>query len=133
MVDYNNSAAAYPADQTIIQLFEGQVARTPDNEAIRLGDQALSYRQLNERANQMAAHLRSMGAGPGRFVGLYMEHSIEVICSIFGVLKAGAAYVPVDPATTPKGRLAFILQDISGRHRRERNFAFPFWSHSRAC
>ena len=78
-----------------------------------LGDRSLSYGQLNERANQMAAHLRALGAGPERFVALYMEHSIEVVCAILGVLKAGAAYVPIDPATTPKERLAFILQDIS--------------------
>ena len=103
----------YPADKTIVELFEAQVARTPNDEAVRLGDRSLSYGQLNERANQMAAHLRTLGAGPERLVTLYMEHSIEVVCAILGVLKAGAAYVPVDPATTPKERLAFILQDIS--------------------
>lgn len=113
VIDYNNSAAPYPADKTIVELFEDQVARTPSDEAIRLGDRSLSYSQLNERANQMAVHLRTLGAGPEQLVTLYMEHSIEVVCAILGVLKAGAAYVPVDPTTTPKERLAFILQDIS--------------------
>lgn len=113
VIEYNDSAASYPADKTIVELFEAQVARTPNDEALRLGERSLSYRELNERANQMAAHLRMLGAGPERLVVLYMEHSIEVVCAILGVLKSGAAYAPVDPATTPTERLAFILQDIA--------------------
>ena len=113
VIEYNDSAASYPADKTIVELFEAQVARTPNDEALRLGERSLSYRELNERANQMAAHLRTLGAGPERLVVLYMEHSIEVVCAILGVLKSGAAYAPVDPATTPTERLAFILQDIA--------------------
>lgn len=113
VIEFNKSAAQYPDDKTVVELFEAQVLRTPNDEAVRLGDRSLSYSRLNERANQMAAHLRALGAGPERLVTLYMEHSIEVVCAILGVLKSGAAYVPVDPATTPKERLAFILQDIS--------------------
>jgi len=113
VIEYNNSAAHYPSDKTIIELFENQVAHTPNDEAVRLDDRSLNYGQLNERANQLAAHLRTLGAAPERFVVTYMEHSIEAVCAILGVLKSGAAYVPVDPATTPKERLAFILQDIS--------------------
>jgi amino acid adenylation domain-containing protein len=113
VIDFNNSAAAYPSDKTIVELFESQVARTPKDEAVRMGDRSLTYKQLNERANQMAAHLRVRGAGPERFVTLYMNHSIEVLCAILGVLKAGAAYVPVDPGTTSNERLSFKLQDIS--------------------
>ena len=113
VIEYNDSAAPYPADKTIVELFEAQVARTPNDEALRLGERSLSYRELDERANQMAAHLRTLGAGPERLVVLYMEHSIEVVCAILGVLKSGAAYAPVDPATTPTERLAFILQDIA--------------------
>ena len=113
VVEYNDSAALYPADQTMVELFEAQVERTPNAEAVRQGDRSLDYGKLNERANQLAAHLRTLGAGPQRLVALYMEHSIEVVCAILGVLKTGAAYVPVDPATTPKDRLAFILKDIS--------------------
>src|SRR6266480_649449 len=112
VVDYNNSAASYPSDQTIIDLFEAQVAATPDEEAIRCGGEALSYRQLNNRANQFATHLRSLAVRRGEFVVIFMEHSTEVVCAILGVLKAGAAYVPVDPAA-PKERLAFMLQDIA--------------------
>jgi len=113
VIEFNRSAAAYPADKTIVELFEEQVARTPNAEAIRLGNEALNYHQLNARANQLAARLRAGGVGREQLVILYMEHSLEVVCAILGVLKAGAAYAPVDPATTPKQRLNFILQDIS--------------------
>ena len=112
VVEYNATAAPYPSDRTIIDLFRAQVARTPDAEAIRFGDETLTYRQLDERSNQMAAHLTSTGVGPGQIVVVFMEHSIEVVVAILGILKSGAAYVPVD-AATPKGRLATILKDIA--------------------
>src|SRR2546427_8353288 len=92
-------ASACPSDKTIVELFEAQVARTPDEDAIRFADESLTYRELNDRANQVAAHLGTLGVGPDHVVGLYMEHSIEVVCAILGVLKAGAAYVPIDPAS----------------------------------
>jgi len=112
VIAYNDSASPYPADQTVIDLFEAQVARTPEAPAIRLADHALTYRELNDRANQMAAHLGTFGVGPDHLVVLYMEHSIEVVCAILGVLKTGAAYVPVDP-DSPKDRLAFMLREIA--------------------
>ena len=99
-------------NQDIVELFEAQVTHTPDDEAIRCGDRSLTYRELNERANQIAAHLGACGVGPDHLVALCMEHSIEVVCAILGVLKAGAAYVPVDPSS-PKERLAFMLRDIA--------------------
>ena len=88
------------------------MTRSPDAEAIRFGDATLTYRQLDERSNQMATHLSSTGVGPGRIAVVFMEHSIEVVVAILGVLKSGAAYVPLD-AATPKGRIATILKDIS--------------------
>src|SRR5437016_5595183 len=112
VVEYNDSAAPYPADKTIVALFEEQVARTPNDEAIRFGEQSLTYSELNDRANQMAAHLGTLGVGPDHLVGLCMEHSIEVVYAILGVLKAGAAYVPVDPAS-PRERVAFMLHDMA--------------------
>jgi amino acid adenylation domain-containing protein len=112
VVEYNATAAHYPSDRTIIDLVRDQVTRSPDVEAIRFGDVMLTYRQLDERSNQMAAHLSSTGVGPGRIAVVFMEHSIEVVVAILGVLKSGAAYVPVD-AATPKGRIATILKDIS--------------------
>ena len=112
VVEYNATAAPYPSDRTIIDLFRDQVTRSPDAEAIRFGDATLTYRQLDERSNQMATHLSSTGVGPGRIAVVFMEHSIEVVVAILGVLKSGAAYVPLD-AATPKGRIATILKDIS--------------------
>jgi non-ribosomal peptide synthetase component F len=111
VIEYNDSASPYPSDKTIVELFEAQVARTAEDEAIRLADRSLTYRELNERANQMAARLAICGVGPGHLVALYMEHSIEVVGAILGILKAGAAYVPIDPAS-PDERLAFMLRDI---------------------
>src|SRR3989441_7677403 len=112
VIEYNDSASPYPADKAIVDLFEAQVARTPNDEAIRFSDQSLTYRELNDRANQMATHLGTLGVGPDHLVGLYMEHSIEVVCAILGVLKAGAAYVPIDPAS-PDERVAFMLRDMA--------------------
>src|SRR2546422_4732992 len=112
VIEYNDSASPYPADKAIVDLFEAQVARTPNDEAIRFSDQSLTYRELNDRANQMATHLGTLGVGPDHLVGLYMEHSIEVVCTILGVLKAGAAYVPIDPAS-PDERVAFMLRDMA--------------------
>src|SRR5580704_8546699 len=71
VIDFNNSAAPYPSDKTIVELFESQAARTPNDEAVRMGSRSLTYKQLDERANQMAAHLRARGAGPEQFVTLY--------------------------------------------------------------
>jgi amino acid adenylation domain-containing protein len=112
VVEYNATAARYPSDRTIIDLFRDQVTRSPDAEAIRFGDATLTYQQLDERSNQMAARLNSTGVGPGQIVVVFMEHSIEAVVAILGVLKSGAAYVPVD-AATPEGRIAIILKDIS--------------------
>ncbi|MGY4478418.1 non-ribosomal peptide synthetase [Bradyrhizobium sp. USDA 3364] len=112
VVEYNATASRYPSDRTIIDLFRDQVTLSPDAEAIRFGDATLTYQELDERSNQMAAHLGSAGVGPGQVAVVFMEHSIEVVVAILGVLKSGAAYVPVD-ASTPQGRIATILKDIS--------------------
>src|SRR5258705_6115862 len=112
VVEYNGPASPYPADKTVVALFEEQVARTPDDEAIRFGAQSLTYSELNDRANQMAAHLDTLGVGSDHLVGLCMEHSIEVVYAILGILKTGAAYVPVDPAS-PSERVTFMLQDMA--------------------
>ncbi|MBB4042091.1 amino acid adenylation domain-containing protein [Microvirga flocculans] len=112
VVDYNATEAPYPSDKTIIDLFHEQAERVPDSEAIRFETSSLSYKHLNALSNRMAAHLRSLGVGPGQIVVVFMEHSIEVVVAILGIMKSGAAYVPVD-AATPKGRLTTILTDIA--------------------
>ena len=112
VVDFNKSAAPYPSNQTIVDLFIAQAAASPNDEAIRCGSQSLTYRELDNRANQFGRHLQTINIGRGDLVVLFMEHSIEVVCAILGILKAGAAYVPVDPSA-PKERLAFMLDDIA--------------------
>ncbi|HVG19606.1 MAG TPA: condensation domain-containing protein, partial [Blastocatellia bacterium] len=106
----NPSQAHYPKQHTIHQLFELQVERSPDAVALRFEDQTLTYRELNSRANRLAHHLRSLGAGPESLVGILADRSIEMIVAIIGVIKSGAAYVPLDPAY-PKQRLELIISD----------------------
>jgi amino acid adenylation domain-containing protein len=107
---WNDIAADYPKDACIHQMFEVQVERTPDAVAVAFEKQQLTYRQLNQRANQLAHHLRSLGVGPEVLVGICLERSIEMVVGLLGILKAGGAYVPLDPAY-PIERLAFILED----------------------
>jgi amino acid adenylation domain-containing protein/non-ribosomal peptide synthase protein (TIGR01720 family) len=110
LVDWNGSVIGYPQDRRIHELFEAQVAQTPDEIAVIRGDDQLTYRELNRRANQLAHHLQSLGVGPEGLVAICIERSIEMIVGLLGILKAGGAYVPVDPAY-PKERLAFMLED----------------------
>ncbi|HLF26569.1 MAG TPA: amino acid adenylation domain-containing protein, partial [Anaerolineae bacterium] len=107
---WNDTAAALPADACAQQLFEAQVARTPAAIAVRFAGESLTYAELNRRANQLAHHLRRYGVGPEVRVGILIERSIEMVVGVLGVLKAGAAYVPLDPEY-PASRLAFMLQD----------------------
>lgn len=108
---FNDSASPYPSDKTIVDLFEQQVLGMPDAEAIRCEARSLTYAELNERANQVAWHLLSLGTRPEHLVALRMDRSIEVVCAILGILKAGAAYVPIDPSN-PIKRVEYILQQI---------------------
>lgn len=119
LVKWNDTEADYPKEQCLHQLFEEQVARTPDaiavifdsEERLRLRDwQTLTYRQLNARANQLAHYLQAQGVGPETLVGICMERSLDMMVGMLGILKAGGAYVPLDPAY-PAERIAFILHD----------------------
>jgi amino acid adenylation domain-containing protein len=110
LVEFNAPQAAYPAAVCLHELFAAQVQRSPDADALVGEGGRLSYRALNGRANQLAHHLRSLGAGPGTLVALCLERSAELVVAILGVLKAGAAYLPLDPAY-PAERLAFMLAD----------------------
>lgn len=97
LVDYNHTVAEYPRNKTIHQLFEEQTERTPDQVAIIYGDKQFTYRQLNERANQLARTLRAKGVRADRLTAIISEHNIELVLGILAVLKAGGAYVPIDP------------------------------------
>jgi amino acid adenylation domain-containing protein len=94
----------------VVPLFQAQAERTPDAAALVSGGESLTYRQLNERANRLAHHLRRLGVGPEVRVGICLERGVELVVSILAVLKAGGAYVPLDPAY-PAERLAFMLAD----------------------
>ncbi|HEY4561540.1 MAG TPA: AMP-binding protein, partial [Thermoanaerobaculia bacterium] len=106
--------AARPADLCIHTLFEEQAARTPEAAAVEAGGMALTYRELNERAEGLARRLRRLGVGPESMVGLCVERSREMVVGMLGVLKAGGTYLPLDPAY-PRERLAFMLEDSGAR------------------
>ena len=95
---------------TLHEIFAAQAARSPDRVAVTGGGQELTYRRLDDRAAALAARLRAAGAGPGSLVGLCADRSPELIVGLIGILKAGAAYVPVDP-DYPADRIAFMLRD----------------------
>jgi natural product biosynthesis luciferase-like monooxygenase protein len=108
--EWNRTEADYPAGACIHELFEVQAARTPDAVAVIFQDDSLTYRELNERANRLAHHIAHLGAGPEVRVGICLDRSAEMVVAMLAVLKAGAAYLPLDPSY-PADRLAYMLQD----------------------
>ncbi|WP_460902195.1 non-ribosomal peptide synthetase, partial [Paraburkholderia jirisanensis] len=110
LVDFNDTQADYPQDTVVHALFEQQVERAPHAIATVFEDQHLSYRELNVRANQLAHHLLTLGVKPDDRVAICVERSIDMVVGMLGILKAGAAYVPLDPAY-PADRLAYMLED----------------------
>jgi amino acid adenylation domain-containing protein len=108
--EWNQTATDYPREACLHQLFEAQAERAPEAVAIVCDDRQLTYCELNARADRLAQRLRRLGAGAGSFIGLFTERSPEMIVGILGVLKAGAAYLPLDPSY-PKARLEFMLAD----------------------
>ncbi|HEY7557690.1 MAG TPA: amino acid adenylation domain-containing protein [Candidatus Binatia bacterium] len=110
LVDWNATARSYPRDQSLHELFEMQVERTPEAVAVALDERQLTYQELNRRSNQLAHYLNMLGVGPEVLVGLCVERSLEMVVGILAILKAGGAYVPLDPVY-PTERLAFMLED----------------------
>ncbi|MCC5658371.1 amino acid adenylation domain-containing protein [Nostoc sp. XA010] len=110
LADWNQTQVEYSSDQCIHQLFEAQVERTPDAVAVVFENEQLTYRQLNQRANQLAHYLQKLGVGAEVLVEICVERSLEVVIGLLAILKAGSAYIPLDPAY-PSERLAFILED----------------------
>ncbi|AFY74910.1 amino acid adenylation enzyme/thioester reductase family protein [Synechococcus sp. PCC 7502] len=111
LIEWNDTSKEYPHDKCIHQLFEEQVERTPENIAVVFEDQQITYRELNNRVNQLGHYFQTLGVKPEILVGICVERSIEMIVGLLGILKAGGAYVPLDP-NYPKERLQFILDDI---------------------
>jgi amino acid adenylation domain-containing protein len=101
LVEWNETAAGYPATRCLQELFEAQAQRAPERVAVRCGEQALTYAELNLRANQLAHYLRRVGVGPDKLVGLCLERSAESMVAVLAILKAGGAYVPLNPDNPP--------------------------------
>ncbi len=108
---WNDTFAEYPKDKCVHQLFEEHAVNSPDQIALVFGKQRLTYRELNERANQVAHYLRRLHLIPNTPVGIFQNRSIEQVISVLGILKAGGAYVPYDP-TYPKERLSAMFKDL---------------------
>jgi amino acid adenylation domain-containing protein len=109
---WNTTAQAYPSDRCVHELFEEQVARTPDEVALVLGSEQLTYAELNGRANQLAHYLVGRGVGADMPIAICAERSVEMVVGLLAILKAGGAYVPLDP-TYPRERLRYLLEDSS--------------------
>ncbi len=109
-IDFNATDHPYPKEKTVIDLFKEQVGKTPDNIAAVRGQDTISYRELDERSTDLAHQLVKMGAAPEKTVALFMHRSIEALIGIWGVLKSGAAYVPIDTSFPADRRLAMITE-----------------------
>jgi natural product biosynthesis luciferase-like monooxygenase protein len=110
MVDFNDTAGAYDRDACLHDLIERQARATPDAVAVAFAGQEMTYRGLDEAAGRVAAGLRRMGVAPDGLVGLHVRRSIELVVGALGILKAGAAYLPLDP-DFPADRLAMMVED----------------------
>ena len=110
LVKWNDTEVDNPKNSCIHELFETQVERSPDATAAEFEGKRLTYRELNSRANQLAHYLRSQGVGPQKLVGLCVQRSLKMMIGLLGILKAGAAYVPLDPEY-PRERLQFMTAD----------------------
>ncbi|MGZ5050161.1 MAG: non-ribosomal peptide synthetase family protein [Methylobacter sp.] len=110
LLDWNATAVDYPVLPSLQALFEAQVHKTPNADAVAFGGHALSYAELNAKANSLAHYLRGQGVGPEVLVGLCVERSLDMAIGMLGILKAGGAYVPFDP-NYPNERIAYMLDD----------------------
>jgi aspartate racemase len=110
LLEWNRSSAPYPRDRTVPEIFREQVERTPEAPAVHFGAETLSYRELGEKAQSLAAELARRGIKPGDLVGLYLDRSLELPAALLGILEAGGAYVPLDP-DYPRERISYLLAD----------------------
>ncbi|MCM3538297.1 non-ribosomal peptide synthetase [Priestia endophytica] len=110
--EWNNTQVKYSSENMIQTVFEKQVKKTPEAIAVIYENEQMTYKELDERANQLAHYLQKRGVGPDSLVGVYMERSTQMMVALLGILKSGGAYVPLDP-TYPESRLRYILEDAS--------------------
>src|SRR5256714_9562654 len=108
---WNATQQNYSRDACVPHLVAGEAAATPGAVALVVGHQSLTYSELNQRANQLAPYLQTLGVRPNVLVGFCMERSLDMVVGLLGILKAGGTYVPLDP-TYPTERLTFMLGDV---------------------
>lgn len=114
LIEWNDTAAEYPSDKSVPELFEIQARQTPDALAVISDDRRLTYRELDARSNQLARFLVRHGVIAGSAVALCMQRSVDVVTALLAILKAGAVYVPLDPQY-PRNRLAFMFDDCQAK------------------
>jgi len=107
---FNYTENFYPKQKTVVELFEEQVEKTPQNVAVVFENEKITYFELNKRANQLAQKLRKIGVKPNDLVAIMVERSVEMIIGIYGILKAGGAYLPIDPIY-PENRIEYMIED----------------------
>ncbi len=108
--DWNQTVVSHDRSETLVSLFDRQAQATPDATAVVFEGETLRYRELLERANRLAHHLREEGAGPDRLVGVYLGRSLDMVVGVLAILKTGAAYLPLDPEY-PASRIGFMIED----------------------
>ena len=109
LYEFNNTKVDFPVEKNVSTLFEEQVKKTPNEVAVCFKDETITFKELNEKANSLAFYLRQQGVGRNTIVGIMENRSIEVVVSMFAVMKAGGAYIPIDP-TYPKERIDYMLE-----------------------
>ncbi len=114
LFEFNDTDTAFPQDKSIVDLFELQATKTPDATALVFETESLSYRELNERSNQLAHYLQERGVTSDTLVPVCIERSVGMITAILGILKAGGAYVPIDPEY-PQDRISYMLEDTGAK------------------
>src|SRR5262249_31909178 len=110
ILEWNNTRADYPRDRCLHELFEAQAAISSKAPAMMFGADSISYEQLDKKSTLLAKYLQRQGIGPNSLVAIYMERSLDLMVALLGTMKAGGAYIPLDPAY-PKERLSYILED----------------------
>ena len=110
LYEFNDTASEYMGHKTLQQLYEEQVEKTPENTAVMSGDKHLTYSELNIKANRLAGVLREKGARPDSIIAIMVERSLEMMVGIMGILKSGAAYLPISP-DYPEERVKYMLED----------------------
>ena len=114
LAEFNDTTAEFPKDKTVVEIFEERAAKTPDKTALIYEGEKITYKELNERANQVAHLLRQKNIGREDRVALLCQRGIEMVIGIYGIIKAGAAYVPIDPEY-PQDRIDYIFENSNSK------------------